>query len=86
MSKMTLVEMVMVGVTGLSLATSIAVVSFLGYGAYKGICAANKYINEPVIQRANVIGNEKSELFIDRDGKRFYAEVDGKPIENYLPK
>ena len=77
MSRTTLVEMATLGATGLVLVGSIAISGFFIYATYKGVCAANKYINEPVIQRANVIGNEKSELFIDRDSKRFYADVDG---------
>lgn len=56
----------------------------LGIGAVYGIKALAKYANAPVVERANVYGESQVETFIDRDGKRFYAEIDGKPIEAYL--
>ena len=55
-----------------------------GYGTYLGLSALNKYVNEPTIERANVIMDDKPELFIEKDGKRFYAEIDGKSIDEYL--
>ncbi len=54
------------------------------YGAFQAVRALNKYINEPSYERANVTGGPEAELFIDKDGKRFYAEIDGKPVLNYL--
>ena len=57
---------------------------FLGinsYGVYKISTALDKYINEPVIERKDVRGSPKPELFIERNGKIFYSEFDGESIE-----
>ncbi|MCK4670832.1 MAG: hypothetical protein KAT43_06525 [Nanoarchaeota archaeon] len=58
----------------------------MGFGVYHGIRALQKYANAPVVERANIRGGAETELFIDRDGKKFYAEYDGKSIEDYLPE
>ncbi|MEN9626021.1 MAG: hypothetical protein RL557_349 [archaeon] len=64
------------------IASAVAIANI--YAVYKINSALNKYIDEPIIERANVRGNEKPELFIDQEGKRFYAEIDGKSIEDLL--
>ena len=38
-----------------------------------------------VIQERNVIGNLTPEKFYEISGKRFYIEIDGKPVEKYFP-
>ena len=38
---------------------------------------------EPVEQR-QVIGNEKPDLFIERDGVKYFSQVDGKNISNLV--
>ncbi len=40
---------------------------------------------EPVVQR-QIIGNEKPDIFIERDGVRYFSHVDGKDISDLLPK
>jgi hypothetical protein len=66
-----------------ALAAAIVVGGYLGY---KGKFDLNKYLNRPAVQKANVIGGPQAELFIDKDGLRFYSEIDGKPVEEYLKK
>lgn len=56
-------------------------ISYLGY---LGVQSMNKYLNEPVVERTNVGWDEEAELFIEKDGKRFYAEIDGKTVESYV--
>lgn len=62
----------------------VAVGCGLIYGGYQGVRALNKYIDTPTIkvERANVIGGETAERFIEFDGQRYYSEVDGKRIED----
>jgi hypothetical protein len=75
------------GLTLIELACGITFVGILGTAIYLGISGnkfLKKYIAQPTIERADVIGNSKADLFIDQDGKRFYAEVDGKPISEYF--
>ncbi len=40
----------------------------------------------PRLHIDNILGEEKPELFFEIDGKRIYAEIDGKPIEDYFNK
>ncbi len=75
----TLVELIVAPLTICAIAGTI----YLGVQASR---ALHKYINQPIIQRANVLGDEGAELFIEKDGKRFYAEIDGKPVSEYLKK
>jgi len=64
---------------------TIAGIGINAYGIYKINTAIDKYLNQPVIERTNIRGDpQKPELFIDQKGKRFYAEFDGKSIEDYL--
>ena len=65
------------------LSSVIAAVAIV-YVLYSGVQAMNKYIHEPEIQSRNVRGGPEAEQFIERDGKRFYAEIDGKSIETSL--
>lgn len=64
--------------------TMIGTTALVGTGIYYGFRALNKYVNEPVVERVNVIKGSEAELFIERDGKKFYAEIDGKPVTEYL--
>ena len=54
------------------------------YSIYQVHSALDKFLDQPVIERVNIRGDQKPELFIDYQGKRFYAEVDGRSIEEYL--
>jgi len=75
------------GWTLIELATGITFLGVLSTAIYLGISgtkALKKYNTQPTIERADVIGNNKADLFIDKDGKRFYAEVDGKPVSEYF--
>jgi len=76
----TAVEKIMGGYIVLVLATF----GGIAYGAVRGVQALNKYLNRPEVVRSNVIGGPKEETYMDRDGKRFFAEVDGKSIESIL--
>ena len=76
----TTIEMI---IAGLAVPTAIAS-SILIYTGYK---AVRKYINsptKPMVERSNVIGNEKAEQFIDFRGKRYYSEIDGKSVEKLV--
>jgi len=37
------------------------------------------------VERANVIGDSRAEQFIEYRGKRFYSEIDKRPVEQYSP-
>jgi len=78
---------------GFTLIELIAVVATVGVVAgtvvlvSAGAKALKKY-NESTsikVERANVIGDSKAEQFIEYKGKRFYSEIDGRPVEQYLP-
>jgi len=40
----------------------------------------------PTIITKNVIGNPTPDTFYMFNGQRAYVEIDGQPIENYIPK
>ncbi len=63
-----------------------AAAAVLAYGTVQGIRAANKYLSQPEMVQENVIQGPEAELFIERDGQRFYAEIDGKPVLEQLVK
>lgn len=48
---------------------------------------ANTYVSkiqpEPLVQK-QVIGADKPDIFIERDGVRYYSHVDGKDISNLV--
>lgn len=67
-----------------SIALSVVALSAMVYGGYIGVLALQKYVNKPTEQRANVGFGDKAELFMEKDGKKFYAEIDGMPIQEYL--
>ncbi len=43
-----------------------------------------KVNKRPVVQVDNVIGQEAPEVFYNLNGQRFYLEVDGKKVEDYV--
>ncbi len=77
-------EIATLGAMALSLTLKIGLVVYGSYTAYNFNQAINKYVNEPVEQRANVTGNKGKELYIDRNGKKFYAEIDEKSVEDLV--
>ncbi len=79
------------GYTLVELTCTIGLVSALGivgYCVYKGIQASDEYISSPTfkVERANVIEGDLAEKFIDFNGERYYAEVDGQRVENIVKK
>ena len=55
-------------------------------GLILGYKAVDSYLikqPEPVEQR-QVIGNEKPDLFIERDGVKYFSQVDGKKISDLV--
>lgn len=64
----------------------ITTVAAFGCGIYFGGKAIGKYLSYPDVTpvRSNVIGNEREEKFIEFGGEKFYAEVDGRPVREYL--
>jgi len=66
--------------------SSVAIATLTITAIVYGIRAASKYVNTPAIkvERANVIGDSRAEQFIDFNGKRWYSEVDGASIYQYL--
>lgn len=77
----TLVELGMV-------AGALASVVFAGTIVYFGGKALIKYGNEPSLQveRVNVLGDTRAEEFIELNGKKYFAEVDGIPVTEYIRK
>ncbi len=65
---------------------TIVVSGSVGFALQRVYSAVKKYTNNPVVERANVINGPEAELFIEKDGKRFYVEIDGKPVSEYLKK
>jgi len=51
------------------------------FGYYVGKSGRSQDV--PEVQRTNVIGGQEPELYMERDGTRFYAEVDGRPVGEY---
>ncbi len=75
------------GLTALELIVGTAIVGVtltVGYACYQGLSALNKYVNTPEVQRSNVIEGSHDEVFIERDGQRFYRDIDGKSVEDYI--
>ncbi|MFQ5621125.1 MAG: hypothetical protein ACE5FT_04740 [Candidatus Nanoarchaeia archaeon] len=58
------------------------------YGTYHACKAIHKYANAPVVEQRNVIRGPEDELFADIKvngvKRRFYAEINAKPVEAYL--
>ena len=77
----TLIELAVVNVIVLSAIAGLAATIYFGTKIGK---ALDKYTSRPVVEKANVIGGPRIETYIEKDGKRFYAEIDGQPIEKYL--
>ena len=72
-------------VIGAVVAVGMGYAALFGAKIYLGVIgakSAQKYISQPVIETRDVKGESKPDLFIDRDGKRFYAEIDGKSIDD----
>jgi hypothetical protein len=82
----TLIEMITtMGGIGIAVG-SLALACGLVYVGYKGVQALDRYANSPAIrvERSNVIEGEKAEEFIELNNKKFYSEIDGKSVEDYL--
>ena len=43
----------------------------------------DNYLPTPLIQK-NVIGNPQPDLYLERDGVRYYSHVDGKSIDELV--
>ncbi len=78
---LTLKETFFLGALGITTCIPLALFGGAVYSVHQEV---ERYFSEHLVQRANVRGNDSEELFIDCNSKRFYAEVDGNPIERFL--
>jgi hypothetical protein len=70
----------------LGLAAIILPLSFVGLRKIYHAGVESLIANHQPVQTTNVVGNERTEQFIEFKGKRFYSEIDGQPIEDYLKR
>ena len=71
-------------IEGLVVSVIGAIVIGVVAGVYFGGRAIYRAVTTPEVERANVRGEPETELFITEDEDRAYAEIDGRPIKEYL--
>ncbi len=69
--------------TKIFLGASIALASFCFYGLSSDVAAQYTRKASEIIQK-NVRSNPSPEVYIERDGVRYYSHVDGKSIDELV--
>ncbi len=64
----------------------LAVLSVGGILAYQSYQALSKYAREPSIkvESVQVLGDSRAEKFIEFNGEKYFAEIDGTPVGKYV--